>query len=132
MTIDNKDLPLSEEEDLAKQQDKNSEKTIKQLSEKEISDCINTLEILISDTNQIFQIPKDRRLALLMAAGLLSRPSREEFHRRKKDAKKAEKRKIKEKDKHARNATGIRSAREATVFVAPKMLNAPQLESDEN
>ena len=57
-----------------------------------------------------------------MAAGLLSRPSREEFARRKKEAKKAQKRKLKEKDKHARNATGIRSAREASIFIAPAML----------
>ena len=103
----------------------------KVLTSEDITQCIKTLETLNADTNQIFDIPKDERLKLLMAAGLLSRPSREEFHRRKKDAKKAEKRKIKEKDKHARNATGIRSAREATVFVAPKMLNAPQLESTE-
>ena len=44
-----------------------------------------------------------------MAAGKLSRPSREEFRKRKKDAKRAKKRKIKEKDRHARNSTGIRN-----------------------
>jgi len=94
----------------------------KSLNEDDISHCIKTLQTLVKDTNQIFEIPKDQRLELLMAAGLLSRPSREEFHRRKKDAKKAAKRKIQEKDKHARNRTGIRSARDSTVFVAPKML----------
>lgn len=92
------------------------------LSAQQIAECIAVLESLNSDTNQIFDIPKDDRLKLLMAAGLLSRPSREEFARRKKEARKAEKRKLKEKDKHARNATGIRSAREASVFIAPAML----------
>lgn len=134
MTINKQDLPSSEE-DIGEKQDKPNQAEVKQkvrqLDEEDISNCIETLEILNADTNQIFEIPKDQRLALLMAAGLLSRPSREEFHRRKKDAKKAEKRKIKEKDKHARNSTGIRSAREATVFVAPKMLHAPQLNHKE-
>ena len=40
----------------------------------------------------------------------------------KKNAKKAAERKRREREKHARKETGIRSARENTVFVAPKML----------
>lgn len=101
---------------------KSEVKEVAQLSEEQIDLCISMLEKLNADTNQIFEIPKDKRLALIMAAGLLSRPSREEFLRRKKDAKKAAKRKIIERDKHARNGTGIRSAREASVFTAPKMI----------
>lgn len=96
---------------------------LEKLSEEQIAQCISVLETLNNDTNQIFDIPKDKRVALLMAAGLLSRPSREEFARRKKEAKKAEKRKLREKDKHARNNTGIRSAREAVVFTAPLMID---------
>lgn len=96
---------------------------VSKLSEEQIAQCISVLETLNKDTNQIFDIPKDQRVALLMAAGLLSRPSREEFARRKKEAKKAEKRKLREKDKHARNNTGIRSAREAVVFTAPLMID---------
>lgn len=92
------------------------------LTEAQIDECIKVLETLNTDTDQIFDIPKDKRLSLIMSAGLLSRPSREEFLRRKKHAKKAAKRKIAEKDKQSRNRTGIRSAREATVFVAPKMI----------
>ena len=98
-------------------------KEVGKLSEEQIDLCISMLEKLNADTNQIFEIPKDKRLSLIMAAGLLSRPSREEFLRRKKDAKKAAKRKIIERDKHARNGTGIRSAREATIFTAPKMID---------
>ena len=88
----------------------------------QIEECISILETLNSDTNKIFEIPKDKRLALIMAAGLFSRPSREEFLRRKKEAKKAEKRKIMQKDKDARKGTGIRRAREASIFIAPKMI----------
>ncbi len=98
------------------------EDKIREVTQEEIAQCIATLEALNADTNQIFEIPKDTRLELIKAAGLLSRPSREEFARRKKEAKKAINRRKTERDKHIRRATGIRSAREALVFVAPKMI----------
>ncbi len=101
--------------------DKEEDKPI-ELTQEQIAQCIATLEALNAHTNQIFEIPKDTRLALIKAAGQLSRPSREEFARRKKEVKKAKKRRKTEKDKHARRATGIRSAREASIFVAPKMI----------
>jgi NAD(P)-dependent dehydrogenase (short-subunit alcohol dehydrogenase family) len=99
------------------------------ISLEQIEQCILILEELNSDTNQIFEIPKDQRLALIMAAGLFSRPSREEFLRRKKEAKKAEKRKIVQKDKDARKGTGIRSAREVSIFIAPKMIEGAAIEA---
>ena len=101
------------------------------ISSEEIDKCIAILEQLVLDTNQIFDIPKEKRTALLKASGMLSRPSREEFSRRKKDGKKAAQRKIAARDRLARKETGIRSAREADVFVAPKLLNAAALENKE-
>ena len=107
----------------------NQNKEINNINEEEIEKCISILEKLVEDTNQIFEIPKDRRIALLKVAGQLSRPQKEELKRRRKDGKKAAKRKLKERDKHARKATGIRSAREAHIFEAPKMLAAANLEN---
>lgn len=101
----------------------------KQLSPEQIAQCIAILETLNADTNQLFEVPKKQRLALIKAAGLLSRPSREQFLKRKKDAKKAIKRKLSEKNKHARKETGIRSAREASVFIAPKMIDLTGIEA---
>lgn len=92
------------------------------LSPDQIAQCLFVLETLNADTNQIFEIPKDIRQSLLIASGVLSRPSKEELLERKKGARKAAKRKIIAKDKQARNGTGIRSAREASVFVAPTMI----------
>ena len=100
----------------------NSTDPSKPISEADIEKCIAILERLVTDTNQIFEIPKQQRTALIKASGQLSRPSREEFSRRKKDAKKAAKRKQAARDKNARKVTGIRSAREAHIFVAPKLL----------
>lgn len=95
----------------------------------EIESCIEILNRLVTDTNQIFEIPEDRRIALIKVAGQLSRPNKQEFAKRVKDAKRNEKRKQAVRDKHARKETGIRSAREAHVFVAPKLLPAAELAS---
>lgn len=101
------------------------------ISPLEIDQCIEILNRLVTDTNQIFEIPEDKRIELIKAAGQLSRPHREEFSRRVKDAKKNEKRKQAVRDKHARKETGIRSAREAHIFIAPKLLEAADLEHKE-
>ncbi len=101
------------------------------VSQEDIERCISILEALANDTNQVFELPEEKRVALMKAAGLLSRPDRDEFIKRKKDAKKAAKRKMIERDKHARKSTGIRSAREALVFEAPKLLlDLPKGKSD--
>ncbi|MGJ5640843.1 SDR family NAD(P)-dependent oxidoreductase [Formosa sp. S-31] len=85
--------------------------------------CIEMLEQLVQDTNQLFELPEAKRIALMKAAGLITRPDRDEFIRRRKDAKKAAKRKMIERDKHARKETGIRTARENPVFIAPKLID---------
>ncbi|SDE31103.1 short chain dehydrogenase [Pricia antarctica] len=105
--------------------------TSQKISSEEIDKCIFILERLVTDTDQIFDIPKEKRTALLKASGMLSRPSREEFSRRKKDGKKAAKRKMAARDRVARKETGIRSAREADVFVAPKLLGGSDLANKE-
>ncbi len=95
------------------------------ISSDEIDQCIFLLNKLVVNGHRIFELPEEKRVALLKAAGHLSRPAKNEFKQRKKDAAKAAKRKMIERDKHARKETGIRSAREAAVFVAPKLLTAP-------
>ncbi len=99
-----------------------SNKELSQLTNEQITECINILQTLKDDTNQLYDLPEDTRVELLTLAGLLSRPNRDELTRRRKDYKKALKRKQAERDKHARKETGIRSAREASVFVAPPMI----------
>jgi len=93
----------------------------------EVATCIKILQELVADTNQLFELPETQRIALYKLAGELSRPNRDEFQRRRKDAKKAIKRKMIAKDTHARKTTGIRSARESTLFKAPKLLAAASI-----
>ena len=94
---------------------------------KDIETCINTLQGLLQDTNRLFELPEDQRITLFKVAGALTRPNRAEFERRRKDAKKAAKRKMIAKDTHARKSTGIRSARETALFVAPKLLATAEI-----
>ncbi len=100
------------------------------VSQDEIEKCISVLNKLVNDTNQVFDLPEEKRIALMLAAGKLSRPSRDEFIKRKKDSKKAAKRKMIERDKHARKETGIRNARESVVFIAPKLLAPIEIKNE--
>ncbi|MFK7901089.1 MAG: SDR family NAD(P)-dependent oxidoreductase [Cyclobacteriaceae bacterium] len=104
------------------------EKETNNLTQQQIDTCISILKTLNGDTDQIFDIPKDKRTELLVEAGKFSRPHKEELAKRKRKAKKIARRKTIEKDKSARKETGIRSAREAAVFIAPKMIAAPSEE----
>ena len=61
-----------------------SENNQASLSQSDIERCVQILELLNNDTNQIFEIPGDLRLELIKAAGRFSRPTKEEFYRRKK------------------------------------------------
>ncbi|MDP3313388.1 SDR family oxidoreductase [Lutibacter sp.] len=112
--------------------EKNPEIINKSRTLKQIDECIATLNMLISDSHQFFELTEEKRIELLKAAGQLSRPAKDDFSRRKKDAHKTAKRKMIARDKHARKETGIRSAREASIFVAPKLLAPAQINSEEN
>ena len=70
------------------------------ITQEQIDQCIAILQKLNSDTNQIFDIPKEQRIALLMAAGQFSRPGKEELAQRKKGAKKVNRKKIAAIDIH--------------------------------
>lgn len=101
------------------------------ITSEDIDRCIAILAQLNTETDQIFEIPKEQRRALIKAAGQFARPDRAELVKRKKDGKAVAKRKQEKKDRTARKQTGIRLAREASVFVAPKLLALQDLESKE-
>ena len=90
----------------------------------DIQTTIKTLETLLGDSAKLAELSETDRVALMRAAGLLSRPSRGEQRERNKALKKMLHKKRTDLDRAARATTGIRRAREAAVFVAP----TPQLE----
>jgi NAD(P)-dependent dehydrogenase (short-subunit alcohol dehydrogenase family) len=86
--------------------------------------CVEVLQQLVNDGSSLERLPKGLREALMTAAGRLTRPSRTELRLRNKQIKRARQVRLSQNDKAARDQTGIRTARLATVFQAP-----PQIKS---
>jgi len=88
-------------------------------TEKEIDHCISLLTELVNNANAFTSLTKDKQIELMKISGQLSRPDRHQFKQRKKAEYRKLKQQVTTKDRKARAATGIRSAREASVFSAP-------------
>ncbi len=93
------------------------------LSPQKIDESIALLKHLAEHSEQLVDLSEKQRVALLTAAGKLSRPDRHEIRKRRRDVRKARHQLITEKDRRARAATGIRSARTAEVFKAPAQVS---------
>jgi len=88
----------------------------------EIQRCIGLLEDLVKNSVELAHLSKEQRIAILKAAGEISRPDRDEIRKRKKDRIRLKKQRIEDHERKLRRATGIRSARQAAVFTAPKAI----------
>ncbi len=84
-----------------------------------IRGCIDVLKDLAADSVQLAHLPDDQRIALMTAAGRISRPDKQEIRKRTADRRRLRHQKIDDHERKVRAATGIRSAREAAVFIAP-------------
>lgn len=98
------------------------------LTTEEIQKLIETLNGLTEDAGLLAKLSHEEREALLMAAGKFSRPTRDEQRIRHKAISKEIKLKTILKDRASRAATGIRKARENTVFEAPLQITSSQSE----
>ncbi len=86
---------------------------------KEIDHCISILTNLVNNYEDFAAIPEEQRIELMKIAGKLSRPDRYQLKQRKKVIRKLTRQAIVSSERKARAATGIRLAREASVFSAP-------------
>jgi NAD(P)-dependent dehydrogenase (short-subunit alcohol dehydrogenase family) len=91
-------------------------------SSEEIEKCIVLLEQLSKDAGRLASLPEQQRIVLLKAAGGISRPDRAELKKRNKAAKRNQHLATLERDRSARNATGIRHARRDATFSAPQQI----------
>ncbi|MBU0671262.1 oxidoreductase, partial [Patescibacteria group bacterium] len=85
----------------------------------EIQKMISLLNEFVDNSEQLALLSDEQRVALLTAAGKLSRPDKIEARKRIHDIKYVKKQRVVKKEKNARQATGIRRARESDVFSAP-------------
>jgi len=99
-------------------------------SSEEIEKCIATLKNLAKDTAQLANLPEEQRIELLKVTGEISRPDRAERKKRNKAANRTRSLATLEKDRRARNSTGIRHARVDATFTAPGRIeyNPPAFE----
>ncbi|MDD2702511.1 MAG: SDR family NAD(P)-dependent oxidoreductase [Candidatus Omnitrophica bacterium] len=88
----------------------------------EIENCILLLKELVEDSGQLVHLSEEQRIALLTAAGRLSRPDREEIRKRRRDVRVNKQQVVLMQERRARAATGIRAARENAVFTAPERI----------
>lgn len=88
-------------------------------SAQDVAGCISLIKDMIEDSGQLAYLSAEQRVALLTAAGQLSRPGRDELRKRKRDIRQVKRRAVVKSERRARAATGIRSARETAVFTAP-------------
>jgi len=91
-------------------------------SDERIRECISVLQGLAANSELFAHLTREQRIALMKAAGQLSRPDTYEADKRKSDIKRRERRLAAKKDRCARAATGIRAARKASVFSAPQQI----------
>ncbi len=92
------------------------------LSQATIDQCIQLMNYLCENGDQIGQIKVEQLEALRKAAGIFSRPDRQERKKRLKGLKKLENQKVKDHNRKSFATAGIRKARTDTVFVAPMQL----------
>jgi NAD(P)-dependent dehydrogenase (short-subunit alcohol dehydrogenase family) len=88
-------------------------------TQKEIDNFISILENLAKNSEQLAYLPEERRIALLTAAGKLSRPSRDEINKRRKKKNLLRRQQLMTKERSARAATGIRKTRNTDIYKAP-------------
>ncbi|MBP9022661.1 MAG: SDR family oxidoreductase [Spirochaetes bacterium] len=96
-----------------------ADNNIKKPSLQKIEEVTELLITLLENSSFLTEIPDEKRIALLKAAGKLSRPDINDDRKRKKEAKINRKKEKRKEVRSANAATGIRSARESSVFSAP-------------
>nr|WP_319393982.1 SDR family oxidoreductase [uncultured Desulfobacter sp.] len=95
----------------------------------DVGRCIKVLETLADRSELLAQLSESDRIALTKAAGKISRPDKAEIKKRNKDKKRQKRLAVVAKERRMRAQTGIRKAREASVFTAPAQLEGPALET---
>lgn len=100
---------------------------MKEFSLNDVIESISLLEHVAENSELLTELTEEQRVALFKACGFISRPDKKEIKKRQKDVKITRQKLQIEQNRLKRAQTGIRSARENAVFVAPEQL---KIESD--
>jgi NAD(P)-dependent dehydrogenase (short-subunit alcohol dehydrogenase family) len=91
-------------------------------TESDIERCISILTHLVDSGEDFAALPERQRIALMRAAGHLSRPDANMIRQRNKAIRNRKKQEVTTEERKHRAATGIRRAREEAVFTVPSQL----------
>jgi NAD(P)-dependent dehydrogenase (short-subunit alcohol dehydrogenase family) len=105
----------------------NNNQSSKKINTADVDNCISILEQLLNNEDQLVNLTEEQRIALMKAAGKISRPDRAEIKKRNKTVKLEKKQRDMENDRNARAAASIRSARKASIFEAPRQLSLDEI-----
>lgn len=95
---------------------------MRRFTQEELQRCIEVLEACVEDRALLTTMSRDERVRLLIAAGRLSRPTRDESRRTAKAFRRVSRTEQLLHDREAIAATQIRVARQAEVYRAPPRL----------
>lgn len=107
----------------------------------DVIESISLLEHVASNSEILTELSHEQRVALFKACGTIAKPDKKEIAKRNKDVKIFKQKQLVEQNRLKRAMTGIRSARENSVFVAPEQLlldsnkayeEAPELDTARN
>lgn len=113
----------------------------KEILIEDIHRALETLERVAAQSEILTELSHEKRIALFKACGFIAKPDKKEIAKRNKDVKIWKQKQLVEQNRLKRAMTGIRSARENTVFSAPERLmiesdqhykNAPELDTPRN
>ncbi|MCP3876449.1 MAG: SDR family oxidoreductase [Desulfobacteraceae bacterium] len=109
---------IDEDADKIDQTNKEEKKNLEAIRE-----CIPIIEKLAAQSDLLALLSDSERIALITAAGKISRPDRSEIKKRNKDKKRQKRLAVIKKERRLRAATGIRKARDNEVFTAPRQIS---------
>ena len=93
-----------------------------EITPEELERCLALMQAVIDDRSRLSEMPDALRVAFLIAAGRVSRPTRDETRKSAKAFRRIVRKKDQGHDREVRAATEIRAARRADVFTAPPQL----------
>lgn len=104
----------------------------KEIKLEDLTKCLEILEELSLRSEELNTLDDEKRLSFIKSCGLIARPTADERKKRKEHAKKTKRRQRVSNDRMIRKKTGIRSARDTSIFIAPKLLEAQELDGRED
>ncbi len=90
--------------------------------ESHIQAVIDVLNDLVENSFLMAYLSEKQRVALIRACGYIARPDRLEIEKRNRACRRLRNHRVDQHQRNARKDTGIRTAREASVFIVPPQL----------